>query len=515
MQRALTAAQMREADRITIEDRGIPGLILMENAGASVVSVLRDEFAPLAEERILILCGKGNNGGDGLVVARHLLVQELARPTVVLFAAGEDLSQDAAAQLQMLRGAGGEALAVGSSDDWLALRDRALPATLVVDALLGTGLRGPARGLLGDVIADVNQHWSHASIVAIDMPSGMPSDEAAPESDPLRADHTVTFTAPKVSQALLPGARCMGRLHLRQIGTAPAVVDSLAGDRILITEPRDFQHLFSPRDLESHKGSFGHVAVVGGSRSKPGAAAMAGTAALRSGAGLCTVVTAAGGAPAIVAQTPELMTEPVEELEDGTIGGFDAALLDRKDVVAIGPGLGAGEQNLELVRRMLSTIEAPIVVDADALRVMGEQWDSPSATVVVTPHPGEMARMTGLSTAAVQSDRIGAARSYAERHGAFTVLKGARTLIACPDGRVLLNPTGTPGMATGGSGDVLTGLIAGLLAQFPNEAPEFVAASAVWLHGRAGELAAEQLGEQSLLATDLLAALPAAMAELR
>jgi NAD(P)H-hydrate epimerase len=209
------------------------------------------------------------------------------------------------------------------------------------------------------------------------------------------------------------------------------------------------------------------------------------------------------------------MTEPVEELDDGSIGGFDASLLDGKDVVAVGPGLGVRAPNLELVRRILSTVEGPIVVDADGLRVMGETWDSPSPTVVATPHPGEMARMAGLSTAEIQRDRIGVARAYAEQHGAITVLKGARTLIACPDGRVLVNPTGTPAMATGGSGDILTGLIAGLLGQFPNEPPEIVVAAAVWLHGRAGEIGAQRWGEQSLLATDLLAALPAAMAELR
>lgn len=515
MQRVLTAAEMREADRITIEERGIPGLILMENAGARVVDVLLDHFAPLTGYRVLILCGKGNNGGDGLVVARHLLVRVLARPTVVLFAAEDELSGDAAAQLRMLRAVGGEASVVESFDAWLSLRDRVLPATLVVDALLGTGLRGPVHGLLGDVIADVNNNWGHARVVAVDIPSGMPSDEADTHGPALRADRTVTFTAPKLSQVLLPNAARVGHLHVTQIGTAEEILAGLPGQPVLLTGPGDFRPLFRPRDAQAHKGSFGHVAVVGGSRSKPGAAAMAGTAALRSGAGLCTVVTAAGGAPAIVGLTPELMTEPVEELEDGTIGGFDAALLDGKDVVAVGPGMGVREPNLELVRRILGTIEAPLVLDADALRVMGEDWDSPSATVVVTPHPGEMARMTGLLTAEVQSDRIGVARRYAEQHGAITVLKGARTVIACPDGRVLLNPTGTPGMATGGSGDILTGLIAGLLAQFPQEPPEIVVAAAVWLHGRGGELTVARTGEQSLLATDLLAALPAAMAELR
>ena len=515
MLRVLTAEQMREADRVTIETAGIPGLILMENAGAAVVDLLVLEFAPLGRQRILILCGKGNNGGDGLVVARHLRVRRLAEPVAVLFADEDELTGDSAANLRMLKAVGGRVSVARTFAEWTALRDDTLPATLVVDALLGTGLHGAARGLLREVIVDLNEHWAHARCVAVDIPSGMPSDDAETEGPFLRADHTVTFTAPKLSQALLPNAARLGRLHIAPIGTSGAIVEGLAGPRTYLTEAADFRHLFRPRDAESHKGSFGHVAVIGGSRSKPGAAAMAGTAALRAGAGLCTVITAAGGAPAVVGITPELMTEPVEELDDGTLGGFDAALLDGKDVVAIGPGLGAGEQNLELVRRILASIEAPLVVDADALRVMGEQWDSPSPTIIATPHPGEMARMTGLSTAQVQRDRLGVARGYAERHGAITVLKGARTVIACPDGRLLLNPTGSPGMATGGSGDILTGLIAGLLAQFPDEPAEIVAAAAVWLHGRAGEIAAERWGEQSMLATDLLAALPAAMAELR
>ncbi len=505
---------MREADRITVEQAGIPGLILMENAGARVVEALLDGPAPLSEQRILILCGKGNNGGDGLVIARQLLVRGLGRPLTVVAADESELSADAAAQLTMLRGAGGEAVLVSSFEEWISLRDRTLPATLVIDALLGTGLRGPARGLLSQLIADLRERWRHARIVAVDMPSGMPSDSADAEGVWMRADQTVTFTAPKIAQVLLPNAARMGRLRVAPIGTSPEILDGIDGARLMLTEPADFRALFQPRDPASHKGSFGHVAVVGGSRSKPGAAAMAGTAALRAGAGLCTVVTAAGGAAAIVGLTPELMTEPVEELDDGTMGDFDASLLTGKDVVAIGPGLGAGAANLELARKILSTVEAPIVVDADALGVMGEDWSSPSAAVVVTPHPGEMARITGLSATEVQADRIEAARAYAAKHGATTVLKGARTVIACPDGRVLINPTGSPAMATGGSGDVLTGLTAGLLAQFPGEPPELVAAAAVWLHGRAGEIAAQRWGEKPLLATDLLDALPAAITEI-
>ncbi|MEZ5392198.1 MAG: NAD(P)H-hydrate epimerase [Bryobacterales bacterium] len=269
MLRVLTAEQMREADRTTIEEAGIPGLILMENAGAAVARLLEREYAPLQEQRILIVCGKGNNGGDGLVVARHLLVRELATPVVVVFASREDLSGDAATNLAMLEAVGGQPHFVEEMDEWLELRDQTLTATLVVDALLGTGLKGPARGLLGEVIEDLNAHWDHANLIAVDMPSGMPSDSAECEGEALRADHTVTFTALKPSQALLPNAARMGHLHVAPIGTSAAILDELEGPAVYLSEPSDFRPLFRPRDLEGHKGTYGHVAVVGGSRSKP------------------------------------------------------------------------------------------------------------------------------------------------------------------------------------------------------------------------------------------------------
>lgn len=521
MQRILTAAQMREVDRVTIEERGIPGLILMENAGARVYELLAHRFSPLDTQRIVILCGKGNNGGDGLVVARHIITRgNGAGLSVVVLADAADLKGDAAANYHMLRAAGGDAVCIGEPGEWLQRRAEFLDATVVVDAMLGTGLQGPARGLPLEVIRDVNANFRRAEVVAVDMPSGLPSDDGEPWGESIRADYTVTFTAPKVSQVLAPNHMQVGKLIVVPIGTAPAIVDSNVEHNLLLIEACDVAPLFHPRPVESHKGDFGHVLVVGGSRSKPGAAIMAGTAALRSGAGLVTVATAATAAGAVVSHTPELMTEPAAELEDGSIGvaSFDSSWLDRKSVVAIGPGIGTHPENAALVRRVVGECSVPVVADADGLAALGgggAEWNTAGKTLILTPHPGEMARLTGQSTRDVQRHRIQTARRYAEDHGAIVVLKGHRTLIAAPDGRVFVNPTGTPAMATGGSGDILTGMIAGLLAQHSDAAPELTVAAAAYLHGLAAEKAAAALGEAGMLATDILDYLPAAVATLR
>lgn len=512
---------MREVDRVTIEERGIPGLILMENAGARVYELLAHRFSPLHSQRIVILCGKGNNGGDGLVVARHIVTRGIgAGLSVVLLADAADLKGDAEANYRMLRAAGGDPICVRDAADWRARRDGFLDATIVVDAMLGTGLRGPAEGLPLEVIRDVNANFRRAAVVAVDMPSGLPSDDGEPWGESIRADYTVTFTAPKVSQVLAPNHLRAGKLIVAPIGTAASIVDSNVEHNLLLIEASDAAPLFAPRPVESHKGDFGHVLVIGGSRSKPGAVLMAGTAALRSGAGLVTVAIAASAASVLVGHTPELMTEPAAELDDGSIGeqSFSAAWLDRKTVVAIGPGIGTRPENAALVRRVVQECAVPVVIDADGLAALGEpdpDWNSAGKTLILTPHPGEMARLTGQSTREVQRHRVETARRYAEDHGAIVVLKGHRTLVAAPDGRVFVNPTGTPAMATGGSGDILTGMIAGLLAQHPAIAPELTVAAAVYLHGLAAEKAADALGEAATLATDILGHLPAAIASVR
>jgi hydroxyethylthiazole kinase-like uncharacterized protein yjeF len=503
----LTAAEMREVDRRTVE-AGIPGIVLMENAGHRVVEFLAERFAPLGAQRIVVLCGKGNNGGDGLAIARQLHTRFApASLHVVLLAEPGELKGDAAANLAMLRAAGGTV-------------EREIPpaaraATLLVDALLGTGVSGAATGRMLQGIREINHGFPLAAVVAVDLPSGMPSDSGEPVGEFARADYTVTFTAPKVAHAMPPNCDHVGELVVCPIGSAPELYRDI---RLSLLEPAMFRPLLAPRPRGGHKGTFGHVLVVAGSRGKTGAAAMTGMAALRAGAGLVTVASAKSAIAEIAAHAPELMTLPLAETPDGSIAP-DAELeriAEGKTVIAVGPGLGRAPQIAAMVQGLAESFEGPMVLDADALvgqGMMGQGLSGRTTILrprILTPHPGEMARLTGKTTAEVQADRVGAARTYATEHGVTLVLKGQRTVLAFPDGRVWINPTGTPAMGTGGTGDILTGLIAGFLAQFPRQPDEAVAA-AVYLHGLAGQLGARALGEKCLVATDLLQYLPHAM----
>jgi ADP-dependent NAD(P)H-hydrate dehydratase / NAD(P)H-hydrate epimerase len=508
--KVLTAAQMREIDRRT-QELGIPGLILMENAGHRVVEFLEEAFAPLASHRIAVLCGKGNNGGDGLVVARQLFTRVRPQALDVLVAADPAAMRgDAAANYRMLQACGCPVVN--------EITPRMRTATLVVDALLGTGLNGAASGRMLELIREINTGFPLAKVVAVDLPSGLASDSGQPLGESARADFTVTFTAPKVAQVLRPNCERIGSLRVAAIGSPPELYEQDDAIFLSLSEPRDFARLFGPREAGSHKGAFGHVLVVGGSRGKTGAAAMAGMAALRAGAGLVTVASAEFALPVIASHAAELMTEPLPENEAGGISlcaiesGRLAALAADKDVVAVGPGLGTHPETIDVVRRLAEEITVPLIVDADGLNALaGTPFHGQE--LILTPHPGEMARLSGRSVAEIQTDRVGAARALAREHQATVVLKGQRTVIAFPDSKTSINPTGTPAMATGGTGDILTGLIAGLVAQFPGARRDAVAA-AVWLHGRAGELGSAKLGEKALVATDLLRFLPEAMDEL-
>lgn len=496
--KVLTAVQMREVDLRTIT-MGIPGLVLMENAGQRVVELLAREFAPLAGQRIAILCGKGNNGGDGMVVARQLFTRfhPLALH-VVLAAAPEELKGDAAANYRMLEVCGCPVERTVPAEARLA--------TVVVDALLGTGISGPATGAMLEAIREINRGFPLAKVVAVDIPSGMPSDSGEPLGDQARADYTVTFTAAKPGQVLPPNCDAVGELRVEAIGSPPDLYDADDSIRLSLTEPALFRHLLAPRPRASNKGGFGHVLVVAGSHGKTGAAAMSGMAALRSGAGLVTVASVESAIAVIAGHAAELMTVALD-------GDNLDKLAEKKDVVAIGPGLGTHPQTVAMVRRAVADFRQPMVVDADALNALaGTEWSGGGRLRVFTPHPGEMARLTGKKIPEIQADRVGAARGLATARQVCLVLKGERTLIAFPDGRVWINPTGTPAMATGGTGDILTGLVAGFLGQFPKE-PDIAIAAAVYLHGLAGQLGAAALTEQCLVATDLLRYLPAAMEE--
>jgi NAD(P)H-hydrate epimerase len=497
--KVLTPEEMREVDHRTIE-AGIPGIVLMENAGMRVVEFLAERFAPLREQRVVILCGKGNNGGDGMVVARQLFCGVGLRPAqcgrraggaphVVLLADPAELKGDAAANYGML-------LACGCPVH-REIPPEARNATLVIDALFGTGITGAPTGRMSDAIREINTGFPLAKVVAVDIPSGLGGG-----GEVARADYTVTFTAPKVAQVIPPGCDQVGELIVGAIGSPPALYDHA---KLEVIQPAMFARVLAPRPRSGHKGTFGHVLVVAGSQGKTGAAAMAGLAALRAGAGLVTVASSAE-----IAHAPELMTAVLPENGWGS-------LLDGKTVVAMGPGLGRNPQSLA------DQCTLPLVLDADALPAPAADPDVPhdpetsrdrkgAVPRILTPHPGEMSRLTGKPTAEIQADRIAAARDYATSHRLTLALKGQRTVIAFPDGRVWINPTGTPALGTGGSGDILTGLIAGLLAQFPDH-PDEALAAAVYLHGLAGEIGARAIGEKCLIATDILRWVPDALEE--
>lgn len=481
--RVVTAAEMREVDRCTIS-LGIPETVLMENAGHRVVEFLADRFAPLERQRIVILCGKGNNGGDGIVVARQLFTRySPASLDIVLAEAPPD-------NLRSL-----EACGFTSIHREIAPSMRA--ATIVIDSLLGTGLTGLPRPPYLDFVHQVNTGFPAARIVAVDIPSGMNSDSAETSWPHVRAHHTVTFTAPKVGMVLEPNRSACGELVVGAIGSPESILPA----HTRWTERRDFERLLAARPAAGHKGTFGHVLVVGGSPGKSGAVAMTGMAALRAGAGLVTVASEPSTLPAIAAHAPELMTAPFDE------HGF-AALAKGKRVLAVGPGMGVSSAKSAFLQRVIAEHDVPTVIDADGLNNLSAAALPRRSNLILTPHPGEMERLTGQMPSI--DDRLADARAFAQDTGVTLVLKGHDTLTAFPDGTVWINSTGGPAMATGGSGDILTGLIAGMAAQFPDSLPMAVVA-AVWLHGRAGDLAAEELGDKCVIATDLLRYLPKAM----
>jgi ADP-dependent NAD(P)H-hydrate dehydratase / NAD(P)H-hydrate epimerase len=489
----LTPEQLREVDRLSTEKYGIPSLILMENAGMRVAEVLEDRFEDLDQLTVAILCGKGNNGGDGFVVARQL-IQKGCSPFVFLFASEDEVKGDAETNLNILKALGCPPTVVVTEHDWTEEKLELLDADIVVDALLGTGARKPVEGLYRAVIESIAEDFPRAAVIAVDVPS-----------PGVQADITVTFSALKPSLVLYPDCGDAGDVILADIGNPPELLEN-ENYTLHLIEP----HEVPARISDSNKGTYGKVLIIGGSRGKTGAAAMAGQAALRAGAGLVTVATAESVLPIIATSMLELMTAALAETPEGTIANQSiAALLKDKTVVAIGPGLTTVTETSAFVRRVGTECRAQLVIDADGLNALvGFEGDLGGA--VLTPHPGEMARLIGKSIEYVTSNRIETARQFAKTRNAYVVLKGYRTVVAAPDESVYINPKGNPGMATAGTGDILTGMISGILAQ--EHLGSFIErlCLAVYLHGLAGDFAAEEIGEESLVATDLLRFLPKA-----
>jgi hydroxyethylthiazole kinase-like uncharacterized protein yjeF len=502
------AEEMRQADRRATERYGVPSLLLMENAGRGAVDALARVLGPIAGRRIAVVCGKGSNGGDGFVVARHLLGRG-ARVTAWLVGRVGEVQGDARVNLDALRRAD---QTVSEVSDTGRLRAALGEADIVVDALLGTGVRGPATGPIAAAIEAINA--AGRPVCALDLPSGLPSDGEAATGPVVRARVTVTFGLPKLGLVLPAGMAHAGRLEVADLGVPRAWL----GEGILtaLVEAADVRTALPPRPVDAHKGSYGHLLVVAGSVGRTGAAALACLGALRAGTGLVTCATPGSQQPVVAALLSEAMTEPLPETAARTLSMKAVErigeLASRMDAVALGPGIGLDAETQAAVRTLVRDVERPMVVDADALTALagrpGVCRDAP-ASRFLTPHPGEAARLLGCGIAEVQADRIASARRLAAESGAVVALKGARTVVSRPDGPVTLNPTGNPGMATGGTGDVLTGIAGGLLAQ--GVAPVLALSAAVYLHGLAGDVAAETRGEAGLVAGDVAAAIPAAI----
>jgi hydroxyethylthiazole kinase-like uncharacterized protein yjeF len=513
--RVLNTQQMREADRRTIDEIGIPAIVLMENAGRQAVAAMEAAFDDLATSHVGVLCGRGNNGGDGFVIARTL-VQRGVETSVFLLGRVADVRGDARTNLEVLGRIGLTVVEITNAQEWELHFSEISRCELLVDAILGTGFHGQLSGLLETVVADVN--GLGVPVVAIDLPTGVSADTADVEGEAIEASMTVTLAAPKIPLILPPADSHSGDLVIADIGIPLPLLDEVEGPYIELLTRERMRELVPARAADSHKGDFGRVLVVAGSLGRSGAAHLTAIGALRSGAGLVTIATPKSCLPIVAAMAPEYMTEGLEETMSGTVdyAALDRVLEFKADVIAVGPGLGQSPGTAAFVHGLLERAGVPLVLDADALnafsgdpdRLMGRD----GADVVITPHPGEMARLLNTSVEAVQHDRLRHATEFAARHRVHVVLKGHRTIIAGPDNRVFINLTGNSGMATGGTGDLLTGMIAAWFGQLLDA--EAACKLAVYLHGAAGDLAEADEGDVALVAGDIAARLGDAVMEL-
>ncbi|MGH9843963.1 MAG: NAD(P)H-hydrate dehydratase [Blastocatellia bacterium] len=522
----LTAQQMREIDRLTVERYGIPYATLMETAGSRVVEAIISRYGPVGNHCYSVFCGKGNNGGDGAVIARLLWMRGASEVDVFLFGKIDETKGEARANFEILK----RLVETKATSAMYPLKfteitnEEETGQTLVhnnviVDALFGTGLTRPAEGLYAKAIEIINYRRavdSHVvKVVSVDIPSGLSSDSGFPIGPHVKADLTVSFTAPKIGNVISPASDANGELIIAAIGSPDQLIAEADSRLRLVDEVwRSEWLLDSRRPASVHKNSLGDVLLVAGSRGKTGAAALAAETVLRAGAGLVTVATTRSAQALLVTQmVNEVMTESLDETESGAVShsALDRALqlAKKRTVVALGPGLSSNDESTRrFAREFVERRAAPVVIDADGLNALApwpeELKGSDELPIVITPHPGEMARLTGKSNAEVVADRLYIAREFAVKHQVITMLKGSRSIIAAPNGEVYVNPTGNAGMATAGSGDVLTGLIAGLLAQSPED-PLDATITAVYLHGLAGDIAAGKLGMRSMIASDIIA----------
>lgn len=511
--RVLDAEAMREVDRFAIEELGVPSLVLMENAAIGLADAIGEGYPEASSAAIF--CGPGNNGGDGLALARHLTSRGY-EVEIILMTGGGSLTGDASVQMKICENLGLPCRELDKEDSTLAAVEAASRLDLVVDALFGTGLSRPLAGGFAELVNAINA--LPIPCLAVDLPSGLNGSTPEIMGPHIQSELTVTFAAPKIAHVLAPAAEAVGDVVIADLGVPAELIDNAPGGLHLVTA-EDLEGVLAPRAAASHKGDFGHALILAGSVGKSGAAILAARGAVGSGAGLVTVATPEPIVPTVELGSLESMTLPLAVGPEGGLRSDNTeAILDfcrGKQVLAMGPGLGVLDSTVELVRELVRSSETPIVLDADGLNAFAGAADLLTAAkvdMVLTPHPGELARLMGVDASEIQADRLASARSAARLTGCVVVLKGFQTLVAEPSGRVFVNSTGNPGMASGGTGDVLTGILTGFLSQGLDTS--MAACLGVYLHGLAGDLATSERGQLGLRAEDLLTYLPAAVQEL-
>jgi NAD(P)H-hydrate epimerase len=510
MMKVATAEEMQELDRKAIETYRIPGIVLMENAGRGAAEVISNFFPEIHKKKVAIIAGKGNNGGDGFVIARYLLNQGIY-VRVYLLTDPKGLRGDAETNFSIFHRIKGEIVSVPSSKDYIKVKRDLEKFDILVDGIFGTGLDAEVRGYYREVIDHLNT--LQRPIVAIDIPSGLDADTGKPLGTAIRASLTITFGLPKIGHLIPPGLDYVGKVRVIDIGIPKRLVEEEKIPTYLLEKEEIQRWLSIPRNPDSHKGDYGHLLVLAGSVGKTGAAVMACQAALRMGAGLVTLAIPKSLNAILEMKLTEVMTEPLPETPKQTLSlrAFSAIvrLCENKRALVIGPGLGTLKETQSLILKLIRTLDLPIILDADGLTALATQPKTlpiKNRSLMLTPHPGEMARLNRSQVKEVLEDRVRVSRNFSQSQHVHLVLKGHPTLITTPKGEVYINPTGNPGMASGGTGDVLTGMIGGLVCQGFDILTSLQVA--VYLHGMAGDEAAQEMGEKSLIATDIIKKIP-------
>jgi ADP-dependent NAD(P)H-hydrate dehydratase / NAD(P)H-hydrate epimerase len=510
----VTAEEMRELDRLTIQKHGTPSLVLMERAGLGITQAIVERFGTVAKRGVLVVAGKGNNGGDGFVVAR-LLKKKRIPCEVALLARPPELSPDAAHNLKLFLQLKGKVTQIAA--DQLSLLQQCMNRKgLLVDSILGTGMKNEVRDFFAEAITLMNA--AGLPIVAVDIPSGLDTDKGTPLGVSIQAELTVALGFAKLGQVIYPGLDYVGDLAVADIGIDARALAEVAPQTEVI-DAEEIGWLVPRRQRDTHKGTYGHLLVMAGSRGKTGAAILACRAAMRTGAGLVTLAAPRSLNDIFASSLVEVMTEPlrdsVDEEREPLSDDDWRRMLERKSAFLFGPGIGVTDTTRNTLRWLLRNLNMPWVIDADGLSNLALDLDrlrDAKTPPVLTPHPGEMARLLGTDNASVNQNRVKVAREFATKHRCHLVLKGARTVIATAEGKVFINPTGNPGMASGGMGDVLAGILAALLAQ--GFAPQDAMKLGVYLHGFVGDQVARAKGEIGLIASDLVEQLPAGLRDL-